>query len=34
MKKAIIYLISLLLIASCTGNKKAESFSEKQNGEA
>ena len=31
MKKAIIYLISLLLIASCTGNKKAESFSEKQN---
>ena len=34
MKKAIIYLISLLLIASCTGNKKAESFSEKQNEEA
>ena len=34
MKKAIIYLISLLLIASCTGNKKAESFCEKQNEEA
>ena len=34
MKKAIIYLITLLLIASCTGNKKAESFSEKQNEEA
>ena len=34
MKKAIIYLISLLLIASCTGNKKAESVCEKQNGEA
>ena len=34
MKKAIVYLISLLLIASCTGNKKAESFSEKQNEEA
>ena len=34
MKKAVIYLISLLLIASCTGNKKAESFSEKQNEEA
>ena len=34
MKKTIVYLISLLLIASCTGNKKAESFSEKQNEEA
>lgn len=34
MKKAIIYLILLLLIASCTGNKKAESFCEKQNEEA
>ena len=34
MKKAIVYLISLLLIASCTGNKKAESFCEKQNEEA
>ena len=34
MKKAVIYLISLLIIASCTGNKKAESFSEKQNEEA
>ena len=34
MKKTIIYLISLLLIASCTGNKKAENFCEKQNEEA
>lgn len=34
MKKAIVYLISLLLITSCTGNKKAESFCEKQNEEA
>ena len=33
MKKAIVYLISLLLIASCMGNKKAESFCEKQNEE-
>ena len=31
MKKAIIYLITLLLIASCTGNKKANNVLEKQN---
>ena len=31
MKKAIIYLITLLLIASCTGNKKSDNVLEKQN---
>ena len=34
MKKTVIYLISLLLIASCTGNKKADNVLEKQNEEA
>ena len=34
MKKTIVYLISLLLIASCTGNKKADIVLEKQNEEA
>lgn len=34
MKKTIVYLISLLLIASCTGNKKADNVLEKQNEEA